>query len=205
MKIKRICENCGKEFEIYESSLKSSNSSGKFCCRKCYNLYLKTLVGTKNKHYTSVEVKCANCGKLINKTPSKIKQYKNMFCSYKCKYEFHHNYVEGSKNRNWKGGFSRYRGTDFESVKKTYFQKPICAICGTEEHINIHHIIPYRLTKDNGIDNLIPLCRKHHKIIESHFTKYIEELGDYETSKFVLNNIYRTFYYSHFTKGVKHE
>ena len=63
MKIKRICQWCNKEFEVYASSLQSSNSSGKFCCRKCYNEYQRTLTGKKNNHSTRIAIKCANCGK----------------------------------------------------------------------------------------------------------------------------------------------
>ena len=67
--------------------------------------------------------------------------------------------------------------------------------------LNIHHIIPYRLTQDNSLENLIPLCRKHHKIVESYFTKYLENFGDFETSKFVLGNIYQTYYLAHLAGG----
>lgn len=59
MKIKRICQWCNKEFEVYASSLQSSNSSGKFCCRKCYNEYQRTLTGKKNNHSTRIAIKCA--------------------------------------------------------------------------------------------------------------------------------------------------
>ena len=121
-KIKRTCKHCGKEFEIYASALSGkTNSSGNYCSRKCYNEEQKTFTGEKNNHYTSVIVSCANCGKEIKKIPSRLKEYKNAFCSMKCKAEYHHNYIEGEKNCNWKGGASRFRGDDFEDVKKKYY------------------------------------------------------------------------------------
>jgi len=46
---------------------------------------------------------------------------------------------------------------------------PFCADCGATKGLQVHHIIPYRLTADNGQDNLVPLCRKHHKIAEMAF------------------------------------
>lgn len=197
MKIKRICQWCNKEFEVYASSLQSSNSSGKFCCRKCYNEYQRTLTGKKNNHSTRIAIKCANCGKEIWTTPYRLAAYQNKFCSNACKHEYHHNYISGDKNCNWKGGFSRYRGEDFEQIKRKHFHDPVCAICGKKDGIHIHHIIPYRLTRDNGIDNLVPLCRKHHKIIESYFTANLEQLGDYSTTKFVLGNIFNAFLIAH--------
>ncbi|MBL4558033.1 MAG: HNH endonuclease [Rhodobacteraceae bacterium] len=33
----------------------------------------------------------------------------------------------------------------------------------------MHHIIPFRLTRDNSPTNLIPLCRACHKRVESVF------------------------------------
>lgn len=195
MKIKRICQTCGKTFEMYESSFRSSNSSGKFCCRKCYNEYQKTLTGKKNNHYTSVETKCAECGKKILSTPSKMAIYKNRFCSAQCKHNYHHKYIDGELNVNWKGGASRYRGADFEKVKKENFKDSFCVLCGTYKGIQIHHIIPYRLTGDNSPENLVPLCRKHHKQVEHIFVSHIEPLGNYDTMKMLLGSKFKELYY----------
>lgn len=194
MKIKRVCENCGTVFEVYESSLKSSNSSGRFCCRKCYNEYQKTLTGEKNNHHTRYLTKCANCGKEVHTIPSRAAVYKNRFCSEKCKHEFHHNYIEGAKNCNWKGGQNSYRGADFERIKREKFQNCFCVLCGTKKRVHIHHIVPYRLTQDNGEKNLVPLCAKHHKLVECVFTKNLEDMGEYETTRFVLKNIFDAYY-----------
>lgn len=30
----------------------------------------------------------------------------------------------------------------------------------------MHHICPYRVSKDNSQENLIPLCKSHHHLIE---------------------------------------
>ena len=199
-KIKRSCENCGKNFEVYKSSLEKSNSSGKFCCRKCYNEYQKTLTKEKNNNCTGKFVKCANCGKAVWLIPSREKTYINKFCSNKCRHEYHHNYIEGEKNVNWKGGTSRYRGGDFEKIKKKYFKNATCALCGTKKRIHIHHIIPYRLTQDNDLGNLVPLCAKHHKVVENLFVKQMEIFNDYETTKAVMRNILDTFAQTHKTR-----
>ena len=39
-----------------------------------------------------------------------------------------------------------------------------CQICGKKKGITLHchHIIPYRASKDNSIDNLITLCSSCH-------------------------------------------
>ena len=42
--------------------------------------------------------------------------------------------------------------------------------------LQAHHIAPFRLSNDNSQKNLIPLCVKHHKIVES-ITHDIEHAG----------------------------
>jgi len=189
-RLKRVCKHCGKAFEIYASAL-NTNASGNYCSRQCYYEHMATVTGKQNKSYNRVEVECAECGKPLAVIPSRISAYKNSFCGEECKWKHHHNYISGEKNCNWRGGHDKYRG-DFETVKKQWFDGvQLCAICGTAKHIHIHHIIPYRLTQDNSRSNLIPLCRKHHKKIESLMLPAIEGGTDLETSKAIINCILR--------------
>ena len=45
--------------------------------------------------------------------------------------------------------------------------------------IQVHHAIPFRLTRDNSQANLFPLCVKHHKIVESIFVDIEDIQPDY--------------------------
>jgi len=40
-------------------------------------------------------------------------------------------------------------------------------MCGTRHNLQVHHIIPFRLTQDNSQDNLVPLCVTHHRMVET--------------------------------------
>ena len=191
-KEKRICKQCGKEFEVYKIAIEKTNASGNFCCRQCYNEYLTTLKGEKNKCYNRIIRKCGWCGKDVAVIPSKAREYEHSFCNIECRSKFMAEYMKGNKNPFWKGGTSNYRG-NFEEVKKKYFVKnKFCAICGTTKNIHIHHIIPYRLTKDNSVGNLIPLCGSHHKVVEELTKKVLKDVEDYEKHKYLLNNILRS-------------
>ncbi len=108
-KVLRQCKNCKSEFYVQKSRLTGkTNSSGNFCCRKCYNEWL---------------------------------------CDTK-------------RTRNY--------GSRWKSIRDSVISNfPFCALCGTTKNLQVHHIVPYRITKDNGLDNLIPLCVKHHKVIEN--------------------------------------
>ena len=39
--------------------------------------------------------------------------------------------------------------------------------CSETEKLHVHHIVKYRISKNNNLDNLITLCEKHHPVIES--------------------------------------
>lgn len=192
-KVLRVCKNCGVEFYVYRSALEKSNASGNFCCRKCYNEAQKGFTGEKNNHYSSKTVLCAQCGKEIRRTASKIQAYKNSFCNHECRGKYLHHYIGGNKNCNWRGGLTTNKG-DFATVKRLHFSGlQFCAICGATKAIHIHHIIPYRYTQDNSTGNLIPLCAKHHKMVEAASDKVLRLCTDYETAKLILAGILRTY------------
>jgi 5-methylcytosine-specific restriction endonuclease McrA len=39
----------------------------------------------------------------------------------------------------------------------------MCQICHTKLQLNVHHIVPYRITEDNSEENLITLFKSCHK------------------------------------------
>lgn len=38
--------------------------------------------------------------------------------------------------------------------------------CNETENLDVHHIIPYRMSKNHDLENLVTLCKKHHRIVE---------------------------------------
>lgn len=191
IKLKRECKTCKGAFYVYKSSLEKSNSSGNFCCRICYNTYLKTRTGEKHNRYNKIDLECNQCLKPIKVIPAKIKEYPTHFCSKKCKFDYHSENYSGANNPSWKGGHIERRG-NFNSVKRNNFKFPqFCALCGTSKNTHIHHIIPFRFTQDNSLNNLIPLCVKHHRLIEV-LTYRIKDTGvDFKYIGLFINNILR--------------
>lgn len=190
-RVERVCETCGKEFSVYKSALEGSNASGRFCCRACYDEYQKTLTGKDNAKYQRVTAYCKNCGEPMEVIPSKLMRGRGVFCSRECFKQYFHIYMDGEKNPNWTGGYRKHRG-DFEYVKRRHFSKvQVCALCGTPRNIHIHHLVPYRLTHDNKLDNLIPLCASHHKKVETITKPIYEGFDDKELAKSCLNALLR--------------
>lgn len=170
-KIEVICDCCGKTFTKYKSDLKSKKH---FCSVECKREYEK-----QNR----VERTCKECGRIFQIPKSVISGKTNASANFCCR-ECYDKYLSDFNRTD------TYRG--FKQAKRKYFSgKQFCAICGTTEKIQIHHIIPYRLTQDNSRENLIPLCVKHHKAVEYIGLDLLKADTDYERVKFLFNTILR--------------
>lgn len=87
MKIKKICEQCGKEF-----SIEFSKRIQRFCNRKCFLI---------NKQKENILKKCQFCGKPFWVSPSKEKYHFPKYCSRSCLYKSGHGKREN--HWHWKG------------------------------------------------------------------------------------------------------
>jgi 5-methylcytosine-specific restriction endonuclease McrA len=54
-------------------------------------------------------------------------------------------------------------------LKNTFFLKGqlVCAVCGAETSLELHHIMPLAMGGSNDIDNLMVLCHEHHEQIHN--------------------------------------
>lgn len=74
-RLQRVCETCRARFEVYESSLRSSNSTGRFCSAPCYHEALRKRVGRRTampvswvrtaKAHRASNPFCAICGRRL--------------------------------------------------------------------------------------------------------------------------------------------
>lgn len=114
---------------------------------------------------------CRNCQGDFKVLPSVLSGKTNAsgnFCSRPCYNRWlAQTKPEGSRGRGWK-----------KIAKEAIRRAPFCGWCGTmRNRLDVHHIVPYRLTSDNSQDNLIPYCKVHHKMVEVA-TQTIEAAGD---------------------------
>lgn len=72
----------------------------------------------------------------------------------------------GEKHHNWKGGISKRKlnRCEWRLIRRQVLIKYDfkCLHCGEVMDLCIHHEIPYRICKQDKIENLIPLCRSCH-------------------------------------------
>lgn len=85
--------------------------------------------------------------------------------------------MSGENHPNWKGG--RTPINKLRLSKKTWRIRKIechkrdgyrCQICGLfKEKLEAHHIIPWRITHNDDLNNLLTLCHKCHKKVEARY------------------------------------
>jgi hypothetical protein len=164
-----VCEVCGNTFEYYPSSKK-----GKYCgeCVEEKGQFWgnDNCGGSKSVSEENI-YECGVCGEEV----VRYEDQDNYFCSVECSGKWksgnivgenHHNYTGGPSNR----GSSWYRSR--RNARERY--NGTCQICGKQENIEVHHIIPVCLfdhpDDSNDKFNLICLCEScHPNPTDKHF------------------------------------
>jgi hypothetical protein len=79
----------------------------------------------------------------------------------------------GSNHANWKGGITKESAKRFNNRKWKKIVKKIrekynnkCQKCGKENSKDVHHVIPFRISRDNSEKNLILYCKSCHLKVE---------------------------------------
>ncbi len=186
--MKVICSQCGK-IENLPKSLANKNKR-KFCNRNCYYEW-KTGRSLPKEHVNKIKqglslmtegksrkmmerrkrklrkikvcITCNNCGRTKQVIKSVVKESGN-YCSKQCWYDF---------IADWET--SRRRGPEWTKVSLKCRKRDgyKCRVCGTPEikgkELHSHHIVPWGLSRDSGLENLMTVCRSDHKKIE-YFT-----------------------------------
>lgn len=140
------CYTCNKE--IYRPKCKLGKNNRYYCSKKCQSLspykkeisskWMKFLNKDKNIIIKRIKTRKLN-DKLLNRKP--------------------YNYIDGSSNERY-SNFKEW----IKIAKKCYKRDNYtCQHCGKKGGlIHAHHIIPFSISKNNNLKNLITLCPKCH-------------------------------------------
>jgi hypothetical protein len=107
--IKKICLECGNEFEI--EPYKLNNGGGKYCSWECKNsAQTKNSIGNKNPNWRGGSEKriCLECKKEFEVSRSTINTGNGKYCSKKCANSAHSKRLIGENNPRWVGGPKEY-------------------------------------------------------------------------------------------------
>jgi len=189
------CDHCGKELgRDYPYQAKGYN----YCNASC-QMHHAYKIGLRDKYKIAVKAQKASQVKMkkhnwLNNKKSRDKQREVMQTD---KYRINASLRKvGDKNPMFgkKGELAgHYKGGSCRTIYGTSFRGPLwkkiklnirkrdnnkCRHCGTEEYLQVHHIVPFKCTQDNSEDNLITLCSKCHAHAENNFCRVqsIEEV-----------------------------
>jgi 5-methylcytosine-specific restriction endonuclease McrA len=88
--------------------------------------------------------------------------------------------MSGKNNPGWRGGINsimngRLNLSSWKIIRNKILKRDkfSCQVCHRKNcKLNIHHIIPFRITKNNSFNNLITLCDSCHQIKEHQGQQY---------------------------------
>ena len=151
------CPVCNKEFTRWVSQEKRKGRSGiLYCSRKCQWKSLRT-----GSMYN-----CEHCGKEVYIT--KNARGNHHFCNKKCEMKW----KVGENHPNWKGGYDYNYGLGWKEQRLLVLERDhVCQKCGVSKKLDVHHIIPFKVSEDNSLDNLITLCKSCHSTIGNTYWK----------------------------------
>ena len=172
------CAHCGKSFKRDASSIKSEHQ---FCSRDCAYKgrgvgLVKRIVQKPYNCKRKSPRECPICG--ANFIYSKSTQ---KYCSRKCFEVAHRDNMLGERNPSFIDGRAKnkrcYRGDDWEIRRREVYKrdKYTCRVCGKKcrgKEIQAHHIIPYRVSFDNSLSNLVTLCIRCHSKVDMHRSQF---------------------------------
>lgn len=86
----------------------------------------------------------------------------------------------GKLHHLWRGGKRWWRGKEWATIREVVLERDVhrCTRCGKSKDDNmqacgmplsVHHIVPYRLSHDNSLDNLRTLCSPCHTWADYQF------------------------------------
>ena len=74
------------------------------------------------------------------------------------------------------------RSTKWPTIRKHHLEaNPTCALCGSSDNLEVHHVKPFHLNPDLELDpnNLITLCESSKGGVNCHL--FFGHLGNYRT------------------------
>lgn len=163
------CRGCGLKFK---SSASEIRHGAKFCSVACRSKSAR------------VDRTCKQCGALFTVLRSSLSGKTNASGNFCCRGCYESWLCNSDRTR---GYGSRWRHVRAAAIRSA----PFCAICGAARVLDVHHIAPYRISRDNSASNLIPLCKSHHKKVESITADLICAGSSAPDIKLVMGSILR--------------
>ena len=162
------CDNCSKDMML--RTTERIDYKHHFCSREC--LY-KWNIGKNHSRWAHESILCSYCNKEYQLVRYKIEKHERHFCSFDCEQKWMKENWQGKGHPMWIDGYVPFYGYEWEGLTKEVRNRDkVCMSCKKlDSRLNVHHIIPYRISKDNSLDNLILLCDSCHTNLDYMYRK----------------------------------
>lgn len=171
--ITRDCSHCGADVE--QHSYRAGEYDRAFCDTDCKAKWQSEQGGVSHPLSERVEVTCSYCGDTFEEQPAKVERTDKSFCpGSNCYGEWCSENRVRENNPRWGGGSPQDYGERWPRQRRRALKRDghQCKLCGRGKpdlgrNPDVHHITPVRefdeLNDAHDLDNLITLCRQHHK------------------------------------------
>jgi hypothetical protein len=156
-KLTAVCAHCGTTF--FTSRTAAARAKNHCCSRVCRNAL------------AAVYRVCGFCGCSFRVARSVLSGKTNSSANY-CSTTCYHDAMARPDAAGARG--SRWRAIQREALRR----HPWCARCGETDRLEVHHMIPWRVTRDNTQENLVVLCHSCHLAEDRHWSVDVRESGD---------------------------
>ena len=84
-----------------------------------------------------------------------------------------------NKARKKKKDNKKYYTENWDKIRSEVYKRDghKCVLCHKKGKVHAHHIIPVKISKDNSLNNLVSVCSKCHRKLESIGLKILKEGG----------------------------
>lgn len=175
-KVALECEWCGEERLVKPSIADRS----RFCSYECMGKWRSaTQTGENNPVWKDdVEVECKQCGDAYSVVPARAE--KTSFYSPQCRWDWLSENKSGQDSPHWRPGAGLREelrlllpGPSWRRIREKHLGTE-CALCGVEDQLHLHHIIPILAGGTHHPDNLLTLCISCHNCAEAFVRPYVE-------------------------------
>jgi hypothetical protein len=156
----KACLMCGKAFTV----LGEKGKAQKLCSAACRNAFT-TQTRTKRVPWA-----CPGCSQVLQVRPWEADLKK--FCSTSCSSKTHNT---GEGNPAWAGGNATYWKQRCRERDDFTCRFPGCGLRDEGRRTHAHHRLPREAGGADTLENLVTLCEKHHREIETLLLKQINE------------------------------
>lgn len=200
------CETCGKA--VRRSYSQNSIPKHFFCSRACQNVWQKTRQDIVEKNKDPEFRKKVSAGLKRRKQILK-EDYHSPETKKKiglATREHWESYTDDKKERLIKvlrnnGASKRTCGTydtEWHKLSEELRDGAVCSRCGSTDYLHVHHIIPAKKGGSRDRSNLVVLCSRCHRIVESAQYELFNLLEDWELiRRIVKGRLSNTPYVKH--------